>query len=120
MTTTKTERIVIDLPQDIILAMRGLEDIKKKLKIALAIFLFQEKSISLGKATELAEMSRVRFTEILKEHGIAAFEYTEKDYEKDQETLAHYQEIFKNEGISSHRRQQLSYRAGKNKSVFLT
>jgi predicted HTH domain antitoxin len=77
MTTTKTERIEIDLPQDIIFAMRGLEkpeEIKKKLKMALAILLFQERSISLGKATELAEMSRVRFMAVLKQHGISAYE----------------------------------------------
>lgn len=95
MTSTKTERIEIDLPQDIILAMRGLEDIKKKLKIALAIILFQEKSISIGKATELAEMSRVRFMEVLREHGIAAFEYEEKDYQKDKQMMAKNLETFK-------------------------
>jgi len=91
MATGKTERIEIDLPEEIIFAMRGLEkpeEIKKKLKIALAILLFQERSISLGKATELAEMSRVKFMEILKEHGIPAYEYGEKDFEKDQQTMA--------------------------------
>lgn len=93
MSATKTERIEIDLPQDIIFAMRGLEkpeEIKKKLKMALAILLFQERSISLGKATELAEMSRVRFMEVLKEHGISAYEYGEKDFEKDQQIIAQY------------------------------
>ncbi len=93
MTTTRTERIEIDLPQDIIFAMRGLEkpeEIKKKLKLALAILLFQERSISLGKATELSEMSRVRFTEVLKEHGISAYEYGEKDFEKDRQMIAEY------------------------------
>ncbi|MEW6675435.1 MAG: UPF0175 family protein [Nitrospirota bacterium] len=93
MATTKTERIEIDLPEDIIFAMRGLEkpeEIKKKLKIALAILLFQERSISLGKATELSEMSRVRFMEVLKEHGIPAYEYGEKDFEKDQQIVAKY------------------------------
>ncbi len=95
MATTKTERIDIDLPQDIIFAMRGLEkpeEIKKKLKIALAILLFQERSISLGKATELTEMSRVRFVEVLKEHGMPAYEYSERDFEKDQQMLAKYHE----------------------------
>ena len=45
MATAKTERVEIELPRDIIFAMRGLqkpEEVKKKLKIALAIFLFQE------------------------------------------------------------------------------
>jgi predicted HTH domain antitoxin len=93
MATTKTERIEIDLPQDIIFAMRGLEkpeEIKKKLKMALAILLFQERSISLGKATELAEMSRVRFMEVLKEYGISVYEYGEKDFEKDQQMITKY------------------------------
>lgn len=95
MATGKTERIEIDLPEEIIFAMRGLEkpeEIKKKLKIALAILLFQERSISLGKATELAEMSRVKFMEVLKEHGIPAYEYGEKDFEKDQQTTAKHRE----------------------------
>jgi len=88
---TKFERIEVELPQDIIFAMRGLqkvEDIKKKLKIALAILLFQEKAISLGKATELAEMSRVTFIELLKRYGISAYEYREKDFEKDKQMIA--------------------------------
>lgn len=93
MNTAKMERIEISLPQDIIFAMRGLEkpeEVKKKLKIALAILLFQEGSISLGKATELTEMSRVRFMEVLREHGIPAYEYGEKGFEKDQQVIARY------------------------------
>ena len=93
METTKMERISIDLPQDILFAMRGLEkpgEVKRKLKIALAILLFQEGSISLGKATELTEMSRVRFMEVLLEHGIPAYEYGEKGFEKDQQMIAGY------------------------------
>jgi predicted HTH domain antitoxin len=95
MATGKTERIEIDLPEDIIFVMKGgekPEEVKKKLKIALAILLFQERSISLGKATELAEMTRVRFMEVLNEHGIPAYEYGEKDFEKDQRMKAKYRE----------------------------
>lgn len=93
MATTKSERIEIDLPEDIIFAMKGVEkpeEVKKKLKIALAILLFQERSISLGKATELVEMSRVRFMEVLKEHDISAYEYGERDFERDQQVIARY------------------------------
>ena len=93
METPKMERIEIDLPQDIILAMRGLEKpekVRRKLKIALAILLFQERAISLGKATELADMSRVRFMEMLKEHDIPAYEYGEKDFERDRQVTAKY------------------------------
>ncbi len=98
MKTTKMERIEINLPQDIIFAMRGLEKpegVKKKLKIALAILLFQEGSISLGKATELTEMSRVRFMDVLKEHCIPAYEYGEKGFEKDQQVIARYRNTIK-------------------------
>lgn len=95
MEITETERIEIELPRDIIFAMRGIqkpEEVKKKLKSALAILLFQERAISLGKATELAEMTRVRFIEILKEHGIPAYEYGEADFERDQQMIAEYSE----------------------------
>ena len=98
MAIAKTERIEIDIPEDIIFAMKGLdkpEEIKKKLKIALAILLFQERTISLGKAVELGEMSRVRFVEVLKEHGIPAYEYSERDFEKDQQVIANYRERLK-------------------------
>ena len=93
METAKMELIELELPQDIIFAMRGLEkpeEVKKKLKIGLAVLLFHEGSISLGKATELTEMSRVRFMDLLKEHGIHAYEYGEKDFEKDQQVIAQY------------------------------
>lgn len=98
METTKTERIEIDLPQDIIFAMRGLEKpekVKKKLKIALAILLFQERSISLGKAIELTGMTRVRFIEVLKEHDVSAYEYGEKDYEREQQMITKYRKTIK-------------------------
>lgn len=65
--TTKLTSIEVELPQDIIFAMRGhrgnrkVEDIIEKLKISLAIILFQEGTISPGKAAELARMSRIKF-----------------------------------------------------------
>ncbi len=101
MATAKTERIEIDLPEDIIFTMRGLEkpeEVKKKLKIALAILLFQENSISLGKATELSELSRVRFMEVLKEHGIPPYDYGEKDFKKDRQAIAKYRKLVHNLG----------------------
>lgn len=95
---TKFETIEVDLPQDIIFAMRGLkkrEQIKGKLKKALAIILFQEKSISLGKASELAEMNMVRFTELLTEYGIPSYEYNEEDFKKDQKMITEYKKSIK-------------------------
>ena len=91
----KSEKIEIDLPQDIIFVMRGMEkpeDVKRKMKMALAILLFQEKSISLGKAAELADVSRVRFMEVLKEHGLPSYEYSEQDFERDRDAIIKYRE----------------------------
>ena len=96
--TAKSRLINIELPQDIIFAMRGLrgvEAIRQKLKVSLAVMLFQEQAISLGKAAKLAEMSRLRFIELLKKYDIPAYEYTEEDFDRDQQTIAKYLEISK-------------------------
>ncbi|MBI5043900.1 MAG: UPF0175 family protein [Nitrospirae bacterium] len=93
MAAIKTEKIEIDLPEDILFVMKGLEkpeEVKKKLKIALAILLFQEGAISLGKATELADMSRIKFMDVLKEHGLPAYEYSERDFKRDQQAAVKY------------------------------
>ncbi|MBN1226143.1 MAG: UPF0175 family protein [Deltaproteobacteria bacterium] len=98
MDIVKTERIEIDLPQDILFAMRSIdkpEEVRKKLKMALAALLFQERSISLGKAIELAGMTRTKFMEFLKEHRISPYEYTEKDLERDQQAVADYRKAAK-------------------------
>lgn len=93
---TKSTSIQVELPQDIIFAMRGhrgdrkVEDIKNKLKISLAIILFQEGKISLGKAAELAMMSGVKFIEVLKKYDLPAYEYTEEDFDKDQHAVTEY------------------------------
>lgn len=91
----KSETIEIDLPQDIIFVMRGMEKpdyVKRKMKMALAMLLFQEKSISLGKAAELADVSRFRFMEVLKEHGLPSYEYSEQDFQIDQAAIVKYRE----------------------------
>ncbi len=91
MDTTACERIEVELPRDIVFAMRGSGrpgEVKRKLKTALAILLFQERIISLGKARELVEMSRVRFMEVLREHDIPVYKYDEKDFGRDQEAIS--------------------------------
>ena len=93
MLTAHRERIEIDLPRDVLFAMEGLGEpdiIGRKVKVALALFLFQEGTISLGRALELADMHRVEFIELLEKHGTAAYDYTERDFEQDQEAVAAY------------------------------
>ena len=98
MTTANTEHIEIDLPGNLIFAMRGVgkpDIVRKKLKLALAVFLFQEETISLGKAAELAELSRVQFIELLQSYGIAAYEYSETDFRRDMEAVSTYRQAVK-------------------------
>ncbi|MFH1288967.1 MAG: UPF0175 family protein [bacterium] len=93
MATMEMEKIEMDIPKDILFAMRevkNFEEIKKKMKTALALFLFQERSISLGKAVELAETSRVKFMKILREHHLPAYEYSGKDFGMDKEAVNGY------------------------------
>jgi len=40
-------------------------------------------------------MSRVRFMEVLKEHDIPAYEYGEKDFEREQQVAAKYRKTVK-------------------------
>ncbi len=120
MITADRERIEIDLPADVLFAMRGMgkpEIVRKKLKVALAVFLFQEETLSLGKAAELAEMSRVQFVELLQSYGIPAYEYTERDFERDTEAVRTYRQAVQGvnrECLQSGIGQQLSDRIGTN------
>jgi len=75
------------------------EEIKKKIKLALALLLFKKRVISQGKAAELAEMTRARFMEVLKEHGIPTFEYEEKDYQRDQQIRKNFIDQLTKEGF---------------------
>ena len=86
------ERIEIEIPRDIIFAIsepHETEKVRNKLKLALAILLFQEKTISIGKATELSGLSRVKFINILNNLNIPVYEYGEKDFERDQLVIEH-------------------------------
>jgi predicted HTH domain antitoxin len=86
-------RIELELSRDVLIAMRGFgkpDVVQQTLKVALAVFLFQEGMISLGKAVELAGMHRSSFILLLQKHGLAAYEYTDQDFEWDQEAVVAY------------------------------
>lgn len=89
-------RIELELSGDVIFAMRGFGDsraIQQKLKVALALFLFREGTISLGKAIELAEMHRSQFIILLHEHGFAAYEYTDQEFKWDRDAVTAYRNV---------------------------
>ena len=82
----------IEVPEDVLtlLAQTRLGDRPRsdQVRIALAIHLFQEGIISVGKATELAGEPRIGFERFLAELGIPSVQYDEEMYEQDQRGLA--------------------------------
>jgi len=52
---------------------------KNEEKLAIAIYLYLRKKISLGKAAELAEMSKWEFIELLSKLGIPVINYSPKE-----------------------------------------
>lgn len=63
--------INIDLPADILLASNeSEEELKKRIKISLAIQLYAQQKVTIGKAAQIAELSRLQFETLLSEHKI--------------------------------------------------
>ena len=63
--------INIELPSDILLTLNESEkELKKRIKFSLAIQLYAQQKITLGKAAQIAEMSRFEFETLLSESQI--------------------------------------------------
>jgi predicted HTH domain antitoxin len=91
-----TIRIELDLPSDVLFAMRSFgqpDIIQQKVKTALALLLFQEDAISLGKAAEVAGMNYGQFLDVLQTHGIAAYDYSVQELTWDNEAVTAYQQM---------------------------
>jgi predicted HTH domain antitoxin len=55
------QTINIDLPSDILLTLNeSEEELKKRIKISLAVQLYIEKKVTIGKAAQIAELSRLQ------------------------------------------------------------
>ena len=64
--------VTLNIPDSVIQGLRISErEIAERLRTELAIALYAQGALSLGKAAELAEMSRIIFGEILGQRGIA-------------------------------------------------
>jgi predicted HTH domain antitoxin len=65
------QTIHIDLPSDILLTLNESEkDLKKRIKIALAIQLYVQQKVTIGKAAQIADLSRLQFETVLSEYQI--------------------------------------------------
>ncbi len=82
------QTISIDLPNDILLALNESEkELKNRIKVALAIQLYQSQKLTIGKASQLAGLARFEFEKQLSNNKISISNITEEDVLNDIEKL---------------------------------
>lgn len=80
--------ITIDFPADILLALNENEnELKKDIKISLAIRLYQLKKLTIGKAAQIAGLPRFDFETVLSENGVPISNLTIDDVMNDHQKL---------------------------------
>ena len=81
--TSQIVAIETQLPQDIYLTLQasGLfrEALARKSQHLLAIYCYQQRLLSLGKAARLAELNRWDFIDLLAEHNIPVINYSDDE-----------------------------------------
>jgi len=83
-----TQTISIDFPSDIFLALNESEsEIKQRIKISFAIRLYKLQKLTIGKAAQVAGLSRLQFETILSENEIPISNLTIDDVVSDIEKL---------------------------------
>lgn len=66
------QTINIDLPSDILLTLNESEkELEKRIKVSLAIQLYVQQKVTIGKAAQIASMSRLQFETMLSENNIS-------------------------------------------------
>jgi predicted HTH domain antitoxin len=89
----KTVQAVIDIPEDLYWSLSSFgvnkEIIVKESRKLLALKYFQEKLISVGKASELSGMSRWDFIEYLSDNNIPVIDYDDDEISREFETAEH-------------------------------
>lgn len=86
-----TVTLELKLPQNVYLALQsaGLshDELGERATRNLAMQLYADGRLSLGKAADLAQMPLLNFWLLLTENSIPVFDYTEEDYDADLATL---------------------------------
>lgn len=83
-----TQAITIDFPSDILLTLNENEnELKRNIKISLAIRLYGMQKLTIGKAAQIAELSRFEFETLLSENGIPISNLTIDDVINDSRKL---------------------------------
>ncbi|NGZ89907.1 UPF0175 family protein [Psychroflexus maritimus] len=82
------QTVSIDFPNDIVLALNESEnDLKKRIKVTLAIQLYKLQKLTIGKAAQLSGMSRFEFEKELSKNKISISNLNEEDVLSDIEKL---------------------------------
>jgi predicted HTH domain antitoxin len=83
-----TQTFSIDLPADILLSINVSEDeLKQSIKTSLAIRLYRQEKLTLGKAAQLAGLSRFDFETFLAENDIPISNLSIKEVVEDMKKL---------------------------------
>ncbi|HET8828586.1 MAG TPA: UPF0175 family protein [Pelobium sp.] len=82
------QTISLDFPNDILLALNESEnDLKKRIKLTLAIQFYKLQKLTIGKAAQLSGLTRLEFEMELSKNEIPVSNLTEKDVLNDIEKL---------------------------------
>lgn len=83
-----SQTISIDFPNDILLALNESEnDLKKRIKVTLAMQLYSLQKLTIGKAAQFSGMARIEFEKELSKHNISISNLDEEDVLNDIEKL---------------------------------
>lgn len=88
LTKMNKQEITIELPSDIYLTLNETEnELKENIKISLAIRLYKLKKLTLGKAAQIAGLTRYEFENILVENDVPISNLTAEDVLEDTRKL---------------------------------
>ena len=83
-----SQTISIDFPNDILLALNESEkELKDRIKLILAIQLYKSRKLTIGKASQLAGVSRFEFEKQLSKNKISISNLTKQDVLNDIDKL---------------------------------
>lgn len=83
-----TQMITIDFPSDILLTLNKNEnELRQDIKLALAIRLFRQQKLTIGKAAQIAGLSRLDFETMLSENEVPISNLTIEDVINDSQKL---------------------------------
>ncbi len=73
----------IEIDYSILLSLKNSADeLAYKMKLYTAIVLYQKRQLSLGKSAQLLGMDRLSFINVLKDEGIAIFDYNDREIDE--------------------------------------